>query len=290
MMTEKLRQQIVAEMLAHKTRFVGCDAQFAKALGIRLRVWNRLLAGETEGVIDDSGWLTLARKYNIGILDNHQWRAAETDVFRYITTQLEYCQQMSVGGIFCDAAGIGKTFASKIYAENNANAVYVDCSQSKSIQLLIRAIARGFGLAHTGKYHDVYSDLAYYLRTLDHPLVILDEAGDLRYTAFLELKALFNATVGYCAWFMLGADGLKKKLERGREGSKVGFAEIIDRYGKRYQRVTPLTEKEHDTYMRRQAAIIIRENAPQADIAAILASSDGSLRRIEIEIKKRLTA
>lgn len=62
-----------------------------------------------------------------------------------------------------------------------------------------------------GHYADVYEDLVYYLRSIEHPLIILDEAGDLQYEAFLELKALWNATERCCAWYMMGADGLKEK-------------------------------------------------------------------------------
>ena len=62
-----------------------------------------------------------------------------------------------------------------------------------------------------------------YLRTIDTPLVILDEAGDLQYEAFLELKALWNATERCCAWYMMGADGLKEKINRAIEGKKVAI-------------------------------------------------------------------
>ena len=64
-------------------------------------------------------------------------------------------------------------------------------------------------MTSNGRYSDVYEDLVAYLRTIDTPLVILDEAGDLQYEAFLELKALWNATERCCAWYMMGADGLK---------------------------------------------------------------------------------
>lgn len=35
-----------------------------------------------------------------------------------------------------------------------------------------------------GRYGDVYEDLVAYLRTIDTPLIVLDEAGDLQYEAF----------------------------------------------------------------------------------------------------------
>ena len=65
---------------------------------------------------------------------------------------------------------------------------------------------------------------------LEQPLVVLDEAGDLDYNAFLELKELWNATQGECAWYMMGADGLRAKIESGIAHKKVGYAEIFDRF------------------------------------------------------------
>lgn len=100
---------------------------------------------------------------------------------------------------------------SEAYVKQHKHAVYVDCSQVKTKLKLIRYIAKEFGVTSNGRYSDVYEDLVAYLRTIDTPLVILDEAGDLQYEAFLELKALWNATERCCAWYMMGADGLKER-------------------------------------------------------------------------------
>ena len=50
------------------------------------------------------------------------------------------------------------------------------------------------------------------------------------YNAFLELKELWNATPRGCGWYMIGADGLRAKIDRGIDCKKVGYAEIFDRY------------------------------------------------------------
>ena len=64
----------------------------------------------------------------------------------------------------------------------------MDCSQVKTKLKLIRYIAKEFGVTSNGRYSDVYEDLVAYLRTIDTPLVILDEAGDLQYEAFLAVS------------------------------------------------------------------------------------------------------
>ena len=129
--------------------------------------------------------------------------------------------------ILCDLPNIGKTFTARWYVNEHRNAVYVDCSQVKTKRAMVRKIANEFGLDGAGKYQDVYEDLVYYLRSMERPLVVLDEAGDLQYEAFLELKALWNATEMCCGWYMMGADGLAAKINRNVEGKKVGYAEIF---------------------------------------------------------------
>ena len=91
------------------------------------------------------------------------------------------------GFAFCLSAYIGKTFTARAYVKAHRNAIYVDCSQVKNKSRLIRFIAKEFGVNNNGRYADVYDDLCFYLRTLEHPLIILDEAGDLQYLSLIHI-------------------------------------------------------------------------------------------------------
>ena len=189
--------------------------------------------------------------------------------------------------ILCDLPNIGKTFTARWYVNEHRNAVYVDCSQVKTKRAMVRKIANEFGLDGAGKYQDVYEDLVYYLRSMERPLVVLDEAGDLQYEAFLELKALWNATEMCCGWYMMGADGLAAKINRNVEGKKVGYAEIFSRYGGKYSRVTPDQEDDRKAFLMEQARVVAKVNAPEGtDIGQIVRKSQGGLRRVYTEIEK----
>ena len=216
-----------------------------------------------------------------------EWKAARTATFEYISRQLEFCQESGLSAILCDIPNIGKTFTARYYVQGHRNAIYVDCSQVKTKLKLIRKIASEFGVGSNGRYSDVYEDLVYYLRSIDTPLIILDEAGDLQYEAFLELKALWNATERCCAWYMMGADGLKAKINRSIECRKVGYTEMLSRYGDRYSKVTPDDVKERDKFLRDQASVVAKVNAPAgADIAMLVRRTGGGLRRVYTEIEK----
>ncbi|PTX08069.1 hypothetical protein C8P65_102111 [Capnocytophaga leadbetteri] len=287
MITTVLKEKIV-QAIAENRQNYRYDTHHAKSLGINGAQYNRVMKGERDGVLSDAKWISIARKLQVQLRDEAPWVTVETETFQYIYSQLTACQTRSLSAILCDRAGIGKTHTAKVYVSKNKNAVYIDCSQVKTKQKLIRKIAQEFGITYTGRYAEVYEDLVYYLKQLETPLVILDEAGDLEYHAFLELKSLWNATEYVCGWYMMGADGLQAKIDRNKGIKKVGYAEIFDRYGSKYSRVSPPSDKEAiEAFLLSQIAQVSQANGSTISPAQMYANTAGSLRKVRTEIEKQ---
>lgn len=236
--TNQYKQEVRAALIERRQNFGGSDAQFAKIYGLSGAIYSRLKAGETEKIISDSQWLNIGRELDIN-LRKTKWKIVRTKVYENIEASIQFCQNFSTSVILVDECGIGKTFSAKNIVKTLKNAFYVDCSQAKSKQQFIKLLAKTIGLDPKGKYVDVKATLKYYLIQLQKPVIILDEAGDLEYTAFLELKEIWNATDGFCGFYMMGADGLKSKIEKGINNKKVGFAEIFSRFSDEYIKLTP---------------------------------------------------
>ncbi len=286
MITTANKQRIVAAIAQNRANYPS-DAKHAASLGISTSVYSMLKQGKTEKALSDANWISIARRLDVNLREDVQWKGAKTATFQYISAQLAACQERSLSAILCDLPNIGKTFTARWYVNEHPNAVYIDCSQVKTKRAMVRKIAREFGVDVTGKYQDAYGDLVYYLRSMERPLVILDEAGDLQYEAFLELKALWNATEMCCGWYMMGADGLRAKITRNVEGQKVGYAEMFSRYGGKYSRVTPDETKEREAFLLEQARVVASVNAPEGvDVGKIVRKSGGGLRRVYTEISK----
>lgn len=285
MITTEFKGRIIEAIQADKMNYPSAAKQ-AVALDIQAAQLSRIMNGDHEQVLSDAKWLSIARRLDVLLNEAAIWKTAKTKVFNYIYEQLSYCKENSVSGILCDAADIGKTYSAKVFVKENKLSVYIDCSQVKSKQKLVRKIAKEFGVGFTGKYADVYEDLIYYLQSAQNAIIILDEAGDLDYPAFLELKALWNATERMCAWYMMGADGLKSKIESNLSRKKVGYTEIFSRFGNRYQKVTPDGKEAMEEFFKTQVALVTRVNEPTADIPKIYRKTDGSLRRVFTEIQK----
>ena len=285
--TNELKTRIVSELSERRNNFAGSDAKFAVSIGINNAQYSRIKNGDHDRVLSDQNWVSLARRLEIPIGNTPVWNTARTPVYEFNIGQLDFCQKNASSRLLCDIADIGKTFTAKSYVKVNKNAVYVDCSQVKTRSKLVRFIAKEFGVGHTGQYSDVYADLVFYLRSLPSPLVILDEAGDLDYEAFLELKALWNATERCCGWYMIGADGLREKIRRSIDCKKVGYTEIFSRYGSRYQKASPDGSEELRKFKTIHAALIIKANCSHdVNVQQLVARTDYSLRRIQDELRK----
>ena len=284
--TNDIKKRILAAMDANRVNYPS-DSKHAASLGISSAVYSQLKAGQTERVLSEANWISMARRLGVELRPGMEWKAAQTATFRYIWAQLTACQNGSLSAIMCDMPNIGKTFTAREYVKQHRNAVYVDCGQVKTKTQLVKQIAKEFGVSCRGQYKDVYEDLVFYLKTVDTPLIILDEAGDLKNEAYLELKALWNATERQCAWYMMGADGLKARIERSVDMKMVGYTELLSRFGDRFCKVTPDDGKERQAFLIEQARIVAEANAPKGvDAGALARKTGGALRRVYTEIEK----
>jgi len=287
MITPEIKSKIIEAIVERRKQFES-DAKMSAWLGIDAARYSQIMKGKIDGKLSDGNWMGMARRLELELMDTMKWAVVETETYRFINTQLEAMQALSVSGIFCDMTDIGKTFAAKSYVKQHTNAVYIDCSHSKTKQKLIRNISKEFGLGDIGKYDEIYGNLIFYLRSLPNPLIVLDEAGDLEYSAFLELKALWNDTENFCGWYMMGADGLRAKMERMIAGKKVGYAEIFRRYGSGYKTIVPVGSKESQKFRDIQVDAVAQVNGivDKEKLHDFKIKCMGSLTRAYIEIKK----
>jgi hypothetical protein len=192
--------------------------------------------------------------------NQRKWVTAKTEVFTVITEEVEFCQQHAKSMIFVDECEIGKTWTAKHLARKLKNCFHIDCAQAKTKQQFIRLLARTIGVDDRDKYVKVKANIKYALSMLPNPVCIIDEAGDLEYPAFLELKELWNSTAGFCGWYMMGADGLRAKIERGVAGKKVGYAEIFSRFSSRYSKVVPAGNEDRKAFYKKLISDVMSVN------------------------------
>lgn len=257
--TTEFKEKIIIAMRERRKLYDGSNGAFAKTLGISAAIFSRLNNGENTGILKATQWIMMA--YALGVsMEDRKWNMARTEVFNVIEEEVQFCKAYSKARICVDDCGIGKTFSARYLSRTLKNCFYVDASQAKTKQSFIRLIAKTIGCESKGRYIEVKETLKFYLKSLTLPVVIVDEAGDLDYDAFLELKELWNATEHCCGWFMMGADGLRAKIERGITNKRVGYAEIFSRYSEKFTTIVPRERQERNAFYKKLITDVLSAN------------------------------
>ena len=259
----ELKLKIVEELVSLRNNFDGSDSAFAKQWSINSAVFSRLKKGELDGLLKDSQWLNIGRELNVS-LNERKWNVAKTKVFRMIEEDVRFCQEFGKSKICVDDCGIGKTFTAKYLAKTLRNCFYVDASQAKTKQLFVRLLAKTIGVDF-GKYAETKANIKYYLKMLPNPVIIIDEAGDLEYNAFLEIKEFWNATENSVGWYLMGADGLREKIDRGIRSKKVGYRELFSRFSERYTKPVPIGNDEKLGFYKELISQVLAANGVKSD-------------------------
>lgn len=246
-LTNEFKIKVRTAILEKRENYGGSDADFSKSLGINNAVFSRLKKGEYDKILSDTAWITIGRLLQVKVYEDN-WKVARTAVYTEIEDNLNFCKELSRSMVLVDDCGIGKTFCTKHIIRKMRNTFYIDCSQAKSKQQFIKLLAKTIGIDNLGKYNEILENVKYYITTLEKPLIILDEAGDLQYDAFLELKGIWNGTDGVCGWYMMGADGLRKKITKGLSAQKVGYAEIFSRFSDEFIKLVPNGKADRTAY------------------------------------------
>ena len=198
-LTTEFKQKVRLAILNGAENYGGSNSKYAKSLGLNPSVYSRLKSGEIDKIISDNEFLTLGRLFAVS-LKAENWKVARTFVYNQIESNITFCQRTSKSMILVDDCGIGKTFCARHIVRKLKNAFYFDCSQAKTKQQFIRQLAKTVGVENTGRYVDVKNNLKYCLSNILYlPIIVLDEAGDLDHSSFLELKELWNGTENACA-------------------------------------------------------------------------------------------
>lgn len=263
----EFKTQVAAALLAQRANYTGTDERYAGQYGISGSVYSQIKNGKPlDGLLRDAQWMEIGQRLNVS-RGERKWTMVATEVFRKIEAGVVFCQRHQRSMLYVDDCGIGKTFSGKYLARTLTNCFWLDARQGTTKQAFVRLIARTIGVDAGGRLLDVKERIKYALRTLQNPIVIIDEAGAPAYEALMELLEFWNATEGLCGWYLMGADGLRDKIKRGIDGHKVGFAELLSRFGDRYNSSVPTTGQERLAFMQKLITDVLTANV--ADKKAI---------------------
>jgi hypothetical protein len=268
--TTEFKNRIVDAMLIDRDNFEGTDGQFAIRWAMPATIWSKIKSGERVHILKDEKWLQIARKLEINPT-SRKWVAVRTDVFNMIEEDVLFCKENSKSMIFVDKNEIGKTFTARYLSRTLKNCFYVDGSQCDTKAVFVRTLAKTLGLDNVGTLHDVEENIVYYLRLIENPVVIVDDPGDMNYSAFLSIKKFWNGTESICGWYLIGDEAMREKWNRGMKSQRAGFKAIFSRFSSSFGHIVPYAKEDRfNFYHTLVEAVLVANMSDKSKLGSIV--------------------
>lgn len=268
---ETIKKQRIAVALRNYCDRYGSQTKAAKALKMSSTMVSQMLTGDWDKIADTQ-WHTAAA--GIGFKEE-RWEAVETADFRILTAILADAQENSLVMAITGAAGSGKSYACRCFAETHPGAVVVSCDGYWTRKDLIEEILTVMGEDTAGlTLSGLTRKAVRRLRMTARPLLILDEADKLSDRVLNAFITLYNQLEGICGIVLIATSHLEKKLISGVRHNKQGYNEIWSRLGRKCVALTGVTAQ--DVVLVCQANGVTDEKT----IDSIIADSDSDLRRV----------
>ena len=259
-LTEEYKVKVLSALADARERYDGSDSNFAKKYGINKSVYSGLKKGDIDRKISPGKWLELGRQLGVS-LNERNWNMARTDVFNMIEEDVLFCKEFSKSMMFVDECAIGKTYSARYLSRTLKNCFYIDATQCRQERSMIRAIAKAVGGELDGTLEEIKESAKYILNILPHPIVIIYEAGALSYSSLLLLHEFWNGTQDCCGWYLMGSDGLRTKLQKGKGTSKKqSYKELFSRFSSKYNHIVPDAPDDRAVFFRTLIETVLSVN------------------------------
>ncbi|MBL8002357.1 MAG: ATP-binding protein [Flavobacteriales bacterium] len=289
-----------ALMAAYKASGFESRAKYARSVDLSSSDFSNIEHEkwkQNDRLLSVQKWLRLARTIGFHFGEEEQWVTARTATYITISKQLEACQKKSMASIFCDMAGLGKSHVCKEYAATHRNAFYVNGGNYPNRWRFVRALAQAIGLDAKGTAEDVLQDVVFYLKSLQNPLLIIDEAGDMDNSTYRLLKRMYNELEFHCGFYMVGAPDLRKRIDSSIRLRRNSFEEVYSRFGGRYLDIVPADPIKQRAFLESEIIQVCTANGVQDPetlnrvVSSALEGKSRGLRYARIQImKQRLAA
>lgn len=203
------------------------------------------------------------------------WSFANTrnsdDLTKFFTDCQEYSLVMAITG----KAGAGKTETAKKFESENKNVYLLSCNEYWDKRWFLRELLQKMGKEHSGMtLPEMMHKAVLLLKSIENPIIILDEADKLADNVLLFFITLYNELENHCGIVLMATHFLEKRIRRGVAMEKKGYREIYSRVGLRF------IELESTSFSDIEKVCKANGIDDSTTIRAIAKDSDGDVRRV----------
>ena len=233
--------------------------------------------------------LSQMRNHNWDLIADEMWRKVAKYVgvaasgWNYVPTrnsvELELffndSQKDSLVIAITGKSGAGKSETAKKYESENKNVFLLSCNEYWDKRWFLRELLSKMGKDHAGMtLPEMMHKAVLMLKSLEKPIIILDEADKLADNVLLFFITLYNALEDHCGIVLMATNFLEKRIRRGVAMEKKGYREIYSRVGLRF------IELENTSYSDVEKICNANGIEDPATIRAISKDCDGDVRRV----------
>ena len=258
----------IERMIAQK----GSQNALANSLnGVSTATLSQMRNHKWENIADEM-WRKVAAY--LGVSSN-VWNYAETrnskDLLAFFADSQQYALVMAITG----KAGAGKTETAKKYEAENKNVFLLSCNEYWDKRWFLRELLGKMGKDHAGMtMPEMMHKAVQLLKSIQNPIIILDEADKLADNVLLFFITLYNELEGHCGIVLMATFFLEKRIRRGVATEKKGYREIYSRVGLRF------IELEETSYLDIEKVCKANAVEDSQTIRAIAKDCDGDVRRV----------
>jgi DNA transposition AAA+ family ATPase len=267
--------QIVKELRALVEK--SSQNKVATKAGVSSAIISQMLNEKWDTIADD-----MFRRVAVNLKIATSWMIAQTKNFKDIWELCALSQTRHFATAVAYDAGAGKSSAYRAFANEGQNVIYIECKNYWSKKSYVEQLLISTGHKPQGTTEECIERFINAVKEMNNPLIIIDQADKLKDSSLDLFMDFYNELEDHCGFVISGVPALEKRILRGVQRDRIGYAEFYSRIGRRFIKLT--APSVDDVYR------ICRANgADDKELARMIhASADGDLRRVRREVEKNL--
>lgn len=272
-MNKNQKQAIANEVAAISLK--TSQSKVAKKAGVSTATISQIVNNNWD-LIRPEMW----RKVQVKLKIQLSWNTAKIANLDIITDLLTAAQSKSLSICITHKAGAGKSEAYRFYEKKADNIIYIECKNYWTKKSYIKHLLLACGLDTIGTVEELIERFLDYIRSLENPLVIIDQADKLKDPSLDLFMDFYNDLESHCGFVLSGVPALAKRIRKGVQADKIGYRELYSRVGSKFIELDPISLDD--------VKAICNANGldNEESINEIYNTSEGDLRRVRRDIDK----
>lgn len=271
-MTQAEKVNIVDNLQRYTAQKGSQNKVAAEMQGVSSATLSQMVNHNWENISDEM-WRRVSAHLGIG---TNEWKFAPTTPAAELSHLFSEAQTLSLVMAVTANAGSGKTETAKQYKANNGNVYLLSCNEYWDKKWFLRELLAKMGKEADGMtLPEMMQKVVITLKSINNPLIILDEADKLADNVLLFFITLYNELEDHAGIMLMATHFLERRIKRGVAAQRKGYREIYSRIGLRFIELESTSY--HDVRSVCEANGITDEKA----IQAISKDCDGDIRRVK---------